>query len=196
MNKNSIDKIEKSKKLTKILIKIIVVLSLLSFTAIIVVFADKKPKETETEYTWDEYIMLSEDEQKSFLEQFETNEELNKWLNYVIIQDYSGLADLPWETEGNKQPNQYSWNEFLKLTSSQQEAFFEWFDDSKKFIDWQLNAQYNQEILPWETEGNKQPNEYTWQEFESLTDIQQEKFFEWFENSDDFNDWMNSAKES
>ena len=47
--------------------------------------------------------------------------------------------------------------------------------------------------LPWEN-GGKQPEEFTWEEFEALTPDQQEAFFLTFDTAEEFEKWMLNVK--
>lgn len=101
---------------------------------------------------------------------------------------------LPWEN-GGKSPAEYSLEEFEKLTNIQQELFYEWFDSKEDFEQWMSNAEKRDEaeivVVPWEGDGKK-PSEYTMEEFEKLSDIQQELFFEWFDSTEEFQMWYDA----
>lgn len=46
---------------------------------------------------------------------------------------------------------------------------------------------------PWET-GGKVPEEYAWDEFLALSELNQEAFFLWFQTPEDFEVWMNRVQ--
>lgn len=108
----------------------------------------------------------------------------------------SGKINLPWEN-GEKKPVEYTLEEFEKLTDVQQELFFEWFDSKDDFEQWMNDAKKQNEtkeiVIPWEC-GEKKPSVYTMKEFEELTDVQQELFFEWFDSVEEFEKWYNDNK--
>lgn len=49
---------------------------------------------------------------------------------------------IPWEN-GGKQPIEYTWEEFEKLSGEQQEIFVESFDSAEEFEKWEKNALEN-----------------------------------------------------
>ena len=94
-----------------------------------------------------------------------------------------------------KQVMEYTWEEFLALSEEEQEVFFESFETPENFEEWMSRAMSEEQIAeyPWESE-EKQPLEYTWEEFLALEDFEQEAFFESFETQEDFEKWMNSVQ--
>ena len=122
---------------------------------------------------------------------FGTIEEFEMWMNEA--QGNCTTNKYPWET-GGKRPSEYTWDEFQSLNDIEQEAFSMWFGTIEEFEMWMNEAQGNctTNKYPWET-GGKRPSEYTWEEFQSLNDIEQEAFFAWFDTVDDFETWMNSV---
>ena len=50
----------------------------------------------------------------------------------------------------------------------------------------------NEPELEWNNSG-KNPNEYTWAEYQALTPQEQDAFFLWFGNVEAFEEWMNAA---
>ena len=98
----------------------------------------------------------------------------------------------PWEN-GGKLPSEYTLEEYEALTGAQQMAFHRWFEDDAAFDAWMENAQTEKTDNPWEN-GGKQPNEYTMEEYEALTEAQQMAFFNWFENVEAFDAWLQAAQ--
>ena len=100
----------------------------------------------------------------------------------------------PWEN-GGKPPDQYTWEELQALTDIQKEYFFEWFVSAEEYKNWLSNAKTNDivENMPWEN-GGKTPNQYSWEELQALTDIQKEYFFEWFDSTEAYENWLDNAK--
>ncbi len=112
----------------------------------------------------------------------------------LLNNNTSSEVERPWEEEGSKQPSEYTWKEFNDLEGDQQIAFQNAFENFEEFEKWMENA--NPEAseteveIPWEETGEKQPNEYTWKEFEALDGAQQIAFQNSFEKFEDFEKWM------
>jgi len=139
-----------------------------------------------SEYTWAEYEALDALQQDAFFESFDNAAEFDKWMRKAI-----GAGLLPWEENGAKQPGEYTWEEYEDLSETEQNAFFECFDDVIDFDAWLTDAQAHAK-LPWDN-GGKQPSEYTWAEYEALSPFQQDAFFESFDNAEEFEQWMNKV---
>ena len=157
---------------------------------------EKEGAKQPNEYTWEEYNALTEAQQVAFSEWFSTVEAFEDWL--LIHQeevDVEESMDLPWSREGAKKPDKYTWEEYEALTGDQQVAFYNWFLSPGEFSDW-LKANQpeinigNAQDLPWEKENAKQPDKYTWKEYEALTGDQQVAFYEWFSTAEDFDAWL------
>ena len=144
------------------------------------------------EYTWAEFEAMSSEQKELFFEWFASVEEFNAWQEQA--QENDRINGTPWQN-GGKQPNEYTWAEFIVLSAEHQELFFEWFDSAEEFIAWQKKAQNGVGAVgvPWEN-GGKQPNEYTWEEFEALSAEYQEVFFEWFDSPEAFAAWQEQAQ--
>lgn len=122
---------------------------------------------------------------------------------YDFLEVLSNFIMKPWEN-GGKAIEEYTWEEFERLSGVQQEAFFEAFESVEAFESWMNHVRPN-EILPvedtapiekpWEN-GGKAVEEYTWKEFEELNGAQQEAFFEVFESAEAFDSWMNRVHPS
>ena len=101
-------------------------------------------------------------------------------------------AYFPWEETDAKQPEDYTWEEYEALTGEQQRAFRDYLGDG--FEQW-LNAVREQaEVNPWDESGAKQPEDYTWEEFEALTASQQMAFQKYL-GEKGFEDWQSKAQE-
>lgn len=150
------------------------------------------------EYTWAEYEALTPSQKEAFVDSFENPEDFEKWHNRVNGEFDSVEAErMPWEN-GGKQPKDYTWAEYEALTPLQKEKFFDSFESAADFDNWQNRANGNTnspeaEKMPWEN-GGKQPEDYTWAEYEALTPVQKEAFFDSFESTSAFDTWMNNAK--
>ena len=144
------------------------------------------------EYSLVEFEALSEVQQEMFFEWFASPEAFDAWLEVAQFEHTYG--ELSWN-HGGKNPSEYTWIEYEELNDAQQEKFFEWFEDFKDFEKWMEIAQFENEYgdIPW-NHGGKLPSEYTWEEFQSLSDAHKEMFFEWFETPEKFEEWMENAQ--
>ena len=101
---------------------------------------------------------------------------------------------LPWEKSGAKQPKDYTFDEFNKLSQAQKDAFIATFPSTKEFNRWADTAQVV--TLPWEEPGAKQPKDYTFDEFNDLSQAQKNAFMDEFQSTDEFNKWADKAQEA
>lgn len=137
---------------------------------------------TPSEYSWEEYESLTDLQKDAFFESFESIELFDKWLNKA-----KGNDSLSW-TDEEKDPSEYTWEEFEVLNEEQQAEFQKSFKDPLDFEEWLIKAQENA-ILPWEN-GGKAPSEYSWKEFEALSDFLKDAFFESFGSIAEFDKWL------
>lgn len=138
--------------------------------------SEKRPED----YTWEEYLALSNSDKELFYESFENSEEFDKW---IAKAQYDSL---PWNN-GGKNPADYTWEEYLALSNSEKEMFCESFENTDEFEKWMTNAQNN--ALPWNNNG-KDPGDYTWEEYLALSNSEKEMFVESFDNAEDFEAWL------
>ena len=97
----------------------------------------------------------------------------------------------PWETEGAKQPKDYSWAEFEALSGEYQMIFQKSFKKFEDFEKWMEEAQsQGTQAYPWEKEGAKQASEYTWEEFQSLSPELQMAFQYSFGSIENYDVWL------
>lgn len=150
---------------------------------------EKRPNE----YTWAEYQTMTPEEQDAFYLWFDSKEAFEAWMN--AAQPAEVDPEKPtWDLSG-KTPDAYTWEEYQALSPEQQDAFYLWFGSLEAFEVWMENAKPDEERQPeiWDKPG-KQPNEYTWEEYQSLTPEEQDLFFLWFDSIDAFEAWMNQAQ--
>ena len=162
-------------------------------------WAEKKPDA----YTWEEYQALSREEQEAFFQWFGSMDAFEQWM----VSAKPAETTVPEETEGKpaqqtkpnnpgKQPNQYTWEEYQKMSPTEQEAFFKSFESLEAFEKW-MNSVKPAETTPkdpvWNKPG-KDPDEYTWEEYQALSREDQDAFYLWFDSEDDFEEWMGAAK--
>jgi len=142
------------------------------------------------EYTWEEFITLAPNLQVAFQNSFVSTEEFEAWLQKVQLT----ADNNPWDKEGAKQPSEYTWAEFEELTGRQQMAFQNSFESIEAFEEWMNRAQNGTVKYPWEESGAKQPSEYTWNEFISLTPSEQVAFQNAFESETAFDEWLDNVQ--
>ena len=137
------------------------------------------------DYTWEEYEALSSEHQIAFrdaLGEFE----------FEIWKDWAQRPPMPWEHEGAKQPEDYTWAEFEALSGEEQIAF-QTALGQEAFAAWMDQAQMQPTVHPWDEPGAKQPEEYTWAEFEAL-DEEHQIAFQNVLGFEAFDAWMNQAQ--
>ena len=92
-----------------------------------------------SEYTWDEYNALTEEQKEIFFESFESVEDFEVWL---IAAQKMENEPFPWEKE-QKSPLAYSRAEYEALSEEEKEAFFEWFASAEEFQKWYKSVEEN-----------------------------------------------------
>ena len=88
-----------------------------------------------------------------------------------------------------KEITDYTWVEFESLSGEEQIRFQNSFSSQEAFETWMNDAKTEKYNLPWEN-GGKQPEEYTWKEFEALSGAQQIQFQKTFESIEKFDEWL------
>ncbi len=175
------------KKIMMAILIAIIVLSLVLIGFLIFHFGMGNSKDN-PELTWEEYCALSPEQQIEFQNDFKNSEDFENWMQNAQQSE----VNVPWEN-GGKKPEDYTWEEFEALTGEQQIIFQNSFKDFKDFENWMQNAQSNKGKLPWEN-GGKKPENYTMEEFEALTEEQQMAFQNSFDNSEEFEEWMQNSE--
>ncbi len=152
----------------------------------------KKPDK----YTWKEYEALPSNLKEAFFMWFDSAEEYDEWMTKAKGEE-APQKIAPWEKQGAKKPDKYTWDEFNRLDAEWLMPFQNWFGSTEKFDEWMAKAQGNEEApkeAPWEKQGAKKPNEYTWDEFNRLDAEWIIPFQNWFESIEDFDEWMTTAQ--
>ena len=145
------------------------------------------------DYTWEEFAALTVNQQMAF-QNYLGEAGFEAWLKKVQGE----LEKYPWETPGAKQPADYTWEEFEALTAEQQMAF-QTFMGADAFAAWLERVKPDKQpedrpaVNPWEKPGAKQPADYTWAEFETLT-AEQQMAFQNYLGEEGFEAWMNKVK--
>lgn len=188
-------------KVSKALIWVLVVI-LVILCAVVVLLEnrtfEKEPQTQTTEpsgaYTWEEYQALSLEEQDAFFQKFDSVDAFEAWMDAVKPVDTTAL-ELEWNKSG-KEPNEYTWEEYQALTAWEQDAFFAWFESENEFTAW-MDAVKPEEttepVLSWDKQ-NKEPSAYTWEEYQALSQKEQDAFYMWFGSEAAFEAWMNAVK--
>lgn len=140
------------------------------------------------EYTYEEFEKLTPAQQMAFQNSFESLEAFDQWLQKAQYVP----TELPWEN-GGKQPKDYSYAEFEKLTPAQQMAFQSSFGSEELFEKWLKEVRYAGVELPWEN-GGKQPKDYSYQEYEALNADQKSAFRDHLGGLDAFNAWLQGVE--
>ena len=150
----------------------------------------EKPSAKQPEdYTWAEYQALTEAQKKAFMEHLGP-QGLEAWLE----KEQNKNEENPWEVAGAKQPKDYTWVEYAVLTNKQKAAFADYLGASG-FRAWLNQVQGQKEtVYPWEKPGAKQPEDYTWEEYEALTKAQQKAFRDHL-GSDGFEAWLEKIQD-
>lgn len=97
---------------------------------------------------------------------------------------------------GTKSSGLYTWEEYQALSLEEQDAFFQQFDSEEAFEAWleAAKSEGNEHLVSkWDTSG-KDPDQYTWEEYQALSNEEQDAFFLWFDTEDAFESWMETAK--
>jgi hypothetical protein len=145
-----------------------------------------------SEYTLEEFEALTDYQKKAFVDSFGSEAAFERWLSQAQEPENDD-EQLPWEN-GGKQPSEYTLEEFEALTDYQKKAFVDSFGSEAAFERWYEKAleEEDAEELPWEN-GGKQPSEYTFEEFERLSEYQKKAFVESFGSEAAFERWLNSV---
>lgn len=153
----------------------------------------RQPIKAPGSYTWEDYQAMDHEEKDALYERFDSAEDFEAWMESV--QPKETEPDFHWDEPG-KEPDAYTYEEYLALTSEQKEAFYQWFASVTEFESWLHQAQaeaFTTEPPAWNEQG-RQPDEYTWAEYQALTPEEKDAFFLWFASKEAFEAWMNSAK--
>ena len=147
-----------------------------------------------SEYTWEEFEALSGEEQMAFQSSFKSQADFDAWLEKNMPQQTEPGSRLPWEN-GGKQPEDYTWAEFEALSPELQMEFQNSFDSQADLEAWleknmpQQTQPATESQIPWEN-GGKQPEDYTWAEFEALPGELQMAFQNSFDSFEEFEAWF------
>jgi len=119
---------------------------------------------------------------------------------------------LPWDVEGGKPHDAYTKSDYDQLTERQKELFLAFFltpdardawmiryglmdpppEDNPAPDDDEFSDDYIVETIPWEEDGAKAPEDYTWAEYQQLTPFQKEVFRDSFFIPGTFEQWWDN----
>ena len=153
-----------------------------------------KPGKKPNQYTWEEYQALTYEEQHAFYLWFGSEEAFEAWAESVKPAEEKE-PEPTWDKPGKK-PNEYTWEEYQALTPQEQDAFYLWFGSMADFEAWMDSVKPTEEKEPepaWDKPG-KNPDEYTWEEYQALTPQEQDAFYLWFGSLEAFEAWMENAE--
>ena len=148
-----------------------------------------QPENLPNTYTWEEYQALSSEEQEAFYQWFGSIEVFETWKNAVQPEE---TLPVSFVIAPDKDPEDYTWEEYQAMSAKEQDEFFQYFDSVDAFEAW-LEAIKSEETLTWDRPG-KQPDEYTWEEYQELSPEEQDAFFLWFTSVRSFETWMETVK--
>ena len=151
-----------------------------------------KPGKNPDAYTWAEYQALTPEEQDAFYLWFGSKGAFEAWMN-VVKPEETAEPLMQWDKPG-KEPSQYTWKEYQKLTSEEQDAFYRWFSSLEAFETWMEAAKPSETTEPalkWDKDKN--PDQYTWEEYQMLSPEEMDAFFQWFGSVEAFETWMKAA---
>lgn len=134
------------------------------------------------DYTWAEFEALTAEQQILFQNSFDSIEAFDRWL--TAAQEDTTEVDL-----GDRELDEITWEEFEAMSAQEQMAFQNAFESLEDFDRWLRQAQSGSSDLPWDN-GGKQPEEYTWAEFEALAPDLQIIFQSSFATEDGFEQWL------
>lgn len=151
-------------------------------------FQWNEPGKAPNEYTWEEYQALTPEKQEAFYQWFESATDFEAWMESVQTPEDTTPV---WDKSG-KTPSEYTLEEYQTLSPEEQDAFYHWFASEDEFMSWMNDAMpepEEEEDPDWE----KTPQDYTWEEYQSLTPQEQEVFYHWFGSVEEFEAWMNEV---
>ena len=150
--------------------------------------------ELQNTYSWEEYQALSLEDQDAYFQTFDSVESFEAWMEAVKPTE-SAMLDLVWD-KPEKNPDAYTWEEYQMLDAREKDAFYRWFASEKAFEEWLESvkpAESTEPTVKWDKSG-KDPDAYTWEEYQALSPKEQDAFYQWFGSVDAFEVWMEAVK--
>lgn len=100
------------------------------------------------------------------------------------------LLAIDWVQE-KKKPYEYSWEEYQALSLENKDRFFAWFGSKDAFEAWMESVKPVETMVPdFKWKKAKNPDTFTWEEYQNLNAQEQEAFYLWFASVEEFEAWM------
>ena len=146
------------------------------------------------EYTWEEYQMLSPEEQDAFYLWFGSVQAFEAWMDAVKPHE-DKPGNMAWDEYG-KLPDEYTWEEYEALSPEAQELFYQWFGSVEAFEAWMQRVKPDvvEDQGPVWSKPGKLPDQYTKEEYLALTPEEKDAFFLWFNTLEEFEAWVEKAE--
>ena len=149
------------------------------------------------DYTWEEFLALSPELQIVFQNAMGVDA-FEEWMNRAQSTEPEHL-EYPWEQAGAKQPEDYTWDEFLGLSPELQMPFQYAFGSAEAFDAWLKRVQPTEPETEqngdlWEQPGGKRPEDFTWEEFLALSPESQIAFQNAFGSAEALEEWLNRVQ--
>lgn len=135
-----------------------------------------------SDYTWEEFEVLTGDQQMAFQNSFETPEDFENWMESVTGEKK------PDDYFEEKDPSDITWEEFEAMSPDEQMDFQNSFKTVADFEEWMRTATGYENN---EVSFNKDDLfSVTWKEFEAMSMEEQMIFQNSFKNIDEFDKWL------
>ena len=190
---------------------LIVTIGILSVIVVLLCFAIWKltvKEKLPQSYTWEEFEALPPEEQLVFPDRFESMDDVNNWLNNAQGNTVPGTmgaetigteivetVPVPTFDFGDKAPEDYTWEDYQKLTPDEQMLFPDAFDSMEDFNSWLNRVQpeaTTEATAPNSSDiglSEKKPEDYTWEDYLALSIEEQMLFPDCFESYELFEAW-------
>ena len=99
---------------------------------------DLNGKEPE-EITWEEYMKFSEEEQALFPDYFDSYDEFSQWYEENSVGVVENTEDMFTIDLNGKEPEEITWEEYMKFSKEDQAMFPDYFDSYDDFMRWMEN---------------------------------------------------------
>ncbi len=152
------------------------------------------------DFTWEEYHALTPEEQAVFPDYFDSYDEYIKWYDDVY-EDISKYEEISINDDflNGKYPEHFTWEEYQALTSEEQAMFPDCFYSLDEYKRWYESVQedisnYEEISINDDFLNGRNPEDFTWEEYEALTTEEQAMFPDYFDSYDEYLQWMETAK--
>ncbi len=147
------------------------------------------------EYTWEQYELLTPEEKMVFPDFFNSMEEYNAWYESVKPKD-DGDSIAPTINLNGKEPTGFTWEEYQNLTPEEQMLFPDYFDSMEEYNNWYKSVKPKDDdnnTVPTINLNGKEPTDFTWEEYQSLTIDERAIFPDYFESFGEYQRWYESV---